>query len=210
MRRSLFINEDSMFAHLTGKVLSAVDGTLVLDVAGVGFALQVPKAEQFQGKGVITMAVHLHWNQENGPTMFGFATEMEKRLFLLVIGCSGIGPKMALSLIEQLSPTILIKAVQENDEKVLSSVSGIGPKKAEQIIVQLRHKITKLLDIGLSSDDVDLISLQDWKNVTQVLQSLNYSKGEIDAALNHLKKNTHTTVQFDVLVRQALSFLSKR
>jgi Holliday junction DNA helicase RuvA len=199
-----------MLSHVTGKVSLVSDGCLTLDIAGFGLQFQVPNPSLFKDKEIITLQLYMHWSSENGPSFFGFLSETEKKLFLLVISCSGIGPKMALSLLAQLPPALLIKAVQENDEKALSSVSGIGPKKAEQIIVQLRHKLPKLLDSGLIVDGEDAVNMQEWKNITQVLQSLNYSKGEVDMALNYIRKENQSGANFDLLMRQALSFLAKR
>ncbi len=199
-----------MLTYITGKVVLVGEGCVTLDVFGFGLQFQVPSTEIFNNKETATLHVHMYWNAENGPSFFGFSSESEKKLFLLVISCSGIGPKMALSLLAQLPSALLIKAIQENDEKALSSVSGIGPKKAEQIIVQLRHKLGKLLDSGLVVEGKDSISMEEWKNVTQVLQSLNYSKGEVEMALSHIRKENQGGANFDFLMRQALSFLAKR
>ena len=199
-----------MFSYIQGKIAQIEENSVTLDIFGCGIQFFVPNEEIFKNKESIKLYVYMHWNAENGPSLFGFSSETEKKLFLLVISCSGIGPKMALALLGHLPTALLIKAIQENDEKALSSVSGIGPKKAEQIIVQLRHKLSKLLDSGLIIEGDDSINMQEWKNITQVLQSLNYSKGEIDMALAHIRKENKPTANFDLLMRQALSFLAKR
>ena len=200
-----------MFSSMTGAVTGLHQGMIILNVNGVGFQLFVPLSDIFQANQQVSLSVYMHWNAENGPSLFGFSSELEKETFLLIISCSGIGPKMALALLNQLSPSLFIKAIQEGDQKALSSVSGIGPKKAEQIIVQLRHKVEKLLDKGMVFEDgADNLRLEEWKNVTQVLQSLNYSKTEIETALAYVRKENQANGNFDFLIRQALSFLSKR
>lgn len=201
-----------MFAYVRGVVKQAVDQTIIVDVQGVGFCLVVANPELYPKEKEATVFVHMHWNQEQGPALYGFFNEQEKTIFLLVTGCSGIGPKIALLVLQKLSPTLFLKAIQTGDIKTLSGISGIGPKKAEQLIMQLKHKVSALLDRGWQvSQSEDSQLLEEWKNISQVLQSLNYSRTEIDQALTHISQDSmHTEVQFDVLMRRALSFLAKR
>ncbi len=201
-----------MFSYIRGTVKGVVENQLTVEVHGVGFSLLVPNPELFQREKEVTVATYLQWNQEQGPTLYGFSNEYEKAIFILVIGCSGIGPKIALLILQHLSPTAFLKAIQTADIKTLSSISGIGPKKAEQLIVQLKHKVTALVDrtwdVGSAEETA---MLEQWKNITQVLQSLNYSRQEIDQALSHLSQDAQTgDVAFDVLMRKALSFLAKK
>ena len=199
-----------MLVHITGKISSIATSSIGVDVHGIGFELQIAHASQFYKDQLVTLPVYFHWNQEQGPTIFGFTSELEKTVFLLVISCSGIGPKMGLAILSHLAPAVFLKAIQENDEKTVSSVSGIGPKKAEQIIVQLRHKVGKLIESGAVTDTQTDGTLEQWRNVTQVLQSLNYSRSEIDGAIAHMRKESTAGMNFDGLIRQALSFLAKR
>ena len=91
------------------------------------------------------MQTYMHWNQDNGPTLYGFNSILEKTVFLLIISCSGIGPKIGLAVLHHLEPATFVQAIIEENIKVLSSISGIGAKKAEQICVALKHKVAKLL-----------------------------------------------------------------
>lgn len=200
-----------MFSYLQGKIKNISDNIITLDVQGVGFAFQVPSPEFFQGKQEVSIPVHMHWNSDNGPSLYGFASELEKTVFLLITSCSGLGPKIGLAVLHQLSPGVFLQAIQEGDDKALSAVSGIGAKKAEQIIVQLRHKVTKLVESGVVLEEGAQSSLEQWSNLTQVLQSLNYSRQEIEATLAYLRKECGgTAAPFDALMRQALSFLAKK
>jgi Holliday junction DNA helicase RuvA len=201
-----------MFSYVRGTVKGVVENQLTIDVCGVGYCLLVANPELFpQGKEMVVV-VHMQWNQEQGPTLYGFTNEYEKSIFSLIVSCSGIGPKIALLVLQNLSPTIFLRAIQTGDIKTLSSISGIGPKKAEQLIMQLKHKVTALIDRGWSENSSeDIIALEQWKNISQVLQSLNYSRQEVDQALSHLAQEVQGgDVSFDVLMRKALSFLAKR
>lgn len=200
-----------MFSYIQGKIISVETQSIVIDSGGMGFSVQTASPEQFQKDTESKILIHMHWHQDNGPTFFGFATELEKKVFLLVTSCSGMGPKIGLALLSQLTPSDFLVAVQEGNDKALSAVSGIGPKKAEQMVVQLRSKVTKLMNEGLVVSGSGAIALEQWKNVTQVLKSLNYSKSEIDNTLCYLRKeHGGSNASFDELIRAGLSFLAKR
>jgi len=198
-----------MISCLSGIIKEIKEQSLTIDVNGIGFAVALARTEQFKKDASTMLHIHMHWNQESGPALFGFETELERSLFLVVTACSGIGPKIALAVLKHMQPVVFIKAVQTGDVKALSAVPGIGAKKAEQMIVQLRHKVEKLLESGIViKDDVEL---SHWSTINDVLTSLHYSRQEISAALSHIKEcGLNQTATFDQLLRQALSFLSKR
>ena len=199
-----------MIDTLTGTVARVVGHSLILRVHGIAFTLQVPHGDKFQEGQEVAMVVYMHWNQENGPSLFGFATELERALFCMIIDCSGIGPKIALAVLVDLGPDRFIAAVHSGDEKELSSVSGIGAKKAEQMLVQLRHKVAKLIKSGVLITNTETPFAQ-WQELIQVLESLNYSKPEINSTLKHLRETyNQQEYAFDQLVRHALSFLAKK
>src|SRR5258708_4097906 len=124
-----------MISFLQGIVFDYNGNKLVLNVQGVGFDLQVSQAGTFVIGESVSLCVYLQWNQEQGPLLFGFHNELEKKVFLLVISCSGIGPKIALALLSALTPSVFLQIIQSGDEKALSGIPGIGAKKAEQMIV---------------------------------------------------------------------------
>ncbi len=139
---------------------------------------------------------------------FYFTTELERSVFLLIIGCSGIGPKLALALLAQLGAESFLHAIQTSNEKALSSVTGIGSKKAEQIITLLRHKVAKLAKI---SGTVTGSTITQWDDVTQALISLNYTRNEIATTMRYLGETYgDVSLPFDQLIRHALSFLAKK
>lgn len=198
-----------MISTLSGTITAYEPGLIVVQAHNIGFAVSTPTTVACTLNGSIQLHMYMHWSQEQGPTLYGFQNELDKQVFLLIIGCSGIGPKLGLAALSHMSAASFIRAVQQADCSALSSVSGIGEKKAEQIVVQLKHKVEKLIKSGLIVDEHEDIS--DIHNVTQVLTSLNYSRAEISSALGWLQEqNKGTTVAFDKLVRQALSFLAKK
>ena len=102
-----------------------------------------------------------------------------------------------------------LEAVHTGNEDALTKVSGIGAKKAEQMIVQLKHKVAKLIDSGAMSRSCQ--NFKQLKNVSDVLNSLNYSRSEISSAVDYVRSNySDKDYSFDQMLRQALSFLSRR
>lgn len=198
-----------MLSTISGVVTASEAGSITVDTGHIGFAISVPLTVQCIVDSKIKIFVYMHWNPEQGPSLYGFEKELDKTVFLLIISCSGIGPKIGLAILSQMGGSAFIQAIQQGNQDALSSISGIGEKKAEQMIVQLRHKVSKLLKSGIELEDGQ--EVMDMHNVTQVLSSLNYSRAEINNAVGWLhEQNKGVVVPFDKLVRQALSFLSKK
>lgn len=198
-----------MISKISG-VITSVDQNQVevcLQIIGLSFTLFVPNSASFLVGSEVVFFSYLHWNQEQGPALFGFESAAQRSVFITLIGCSGIGPKMGLAILEQLGLEGFISAIQQQDVKQLSTVSGIGTKKAEQIIVQLKHKIDKLVE---QKEFVGLGGFEHIAQVRSVLLSLSYSNLEVVQALDYVKKApVEKTANFDMVLRQALSFLSK-
>lgn len=199
-----------MIQTIKGTVTVIEAQTITIELCGLGFGIQVTHPELYTTGSQAQLTTYLHWHQETGPQLFGFATALERQLFILTISCSGIGPKMALSLLSQISASSFAAAVALGDVKVLSSLKGIGTKKAESIILQLQDKIKKVdAPEENTPGDTNGQTLLQLKNVSDVLVSLNYSRQEITSAIDHLKHNEPGKSSFDELIRKALAFLAK-
>lgn len=199
-----------MVDYIVGIVREARDQEITLDVGMFGISLQVPNAQSFTKDVSSKVYNYLHWNSENGPSLFGFAAQLDRSIFKVIISCSGIGPKIALAILSDLGSQGFLQAISTGDEQMLSKVNGIGKKKAEQIIVQLKHKVASLIESG-TVDVSDVKEIAHYHDVSLALQSLNYSRQEIGRAMEYIKKNTQMDkATFDVLLRQALSYLSKQ
>jgi len=148
----------------------------------------------------------MHWNQEQGPSLYGFETIAERDCFRLLINCPGVGPKLALSLLEQVDIGNLVGLIQANDIKALSSLKGIGTKKAEQLVLYLKNRINELA-LNHMPENSNANAL---KQVGQVLESLNYSRTEIQETLIYLHGQQMGTLPLDTLLRKSLAFLSKK
>jgi holliday junction DNA helicase RuvA len=198
-----------MISYLTGTVKYIQEHTAVIEVGTIGVFVSIPENTAIRIDECVTLYTHFHWNQETGPALFGFKSELDRAVFLLIIGCSGVGPKLGLAILSQLGSAAFIEAIQVGDERALAKVSGIGAKKAEQIIVHLKHKVNKLLEVH--TDLKQGARADQWHLITQVLESLHYSRSEVGTALRYLHEQySSQQLPFDQLVRHALSFLAKK
>jgi len=198
-----------MISAINGLIVSIELGQIEIKIKSLdlNFNLFVPNASKFTINSEIILLTYMHWNQEQGPTLFGFEDKAQRRLFVAMINCSGVGPKMALAILEQLGMHDFVNAVRQQDLKLLSTVSGIGAKKAEQIIVQLKHKIDKLSE---QPEFATLAGTEHISEIRSVLASLNYSTGEVARAIDYVKQGAlEKSETFDIVLRRALSFLSK-
>ena len=197
-----------MLEFICGKVLGIKDRAVILEVGGFGLSLNVPQAQNLLRNSEAKLYSYLHWNQENGPSLFGFQTELEREVFMMIIGCPKMGPSLALNVLSQMPATQFLELIVQQDDRGLSAVNGIGAKKAEQLVVQLKHKVQKLLSSGVVAAESQE-SFVHWQNVSDVLTSLNYSKVEVTGAMQHLsKKCKGQNYPLDKLIRTALSFLA--
>ncbi len=197
-----------MIDYVIGQVKKVKESSLTILVNGLGLSFQMAQTQDVKEGEQVELYSYLHWNSENGPSLFAFRNELERELFLMIIECSKIGPKIALSILSQMSPEEFLEVISSGDEKKLSSVNGIGAKKAEQIIVQLKHKVAKLITSGKIKVEKGR-SFSQWQNLSEALASLGYSRQEINNALGLIRKENLQNVSFDQLLRRSLSFLSK-
>jgi Holliday junction DNA helicase RuvA len=134
-----------LIGRLVGLIVEdSADGTLVLDVRGVGYELTVPLGTVGRAtpdpEGAITLFVHTHV-REDAFVLYGFATREDRAVFRQLIGVSNIGPKIALSILGALPVAELAHAVHHGEVAKLTRVPGVGKKTAERIVLELKDKI---------------------------------------------------------------------
>ena len=135
-----------MIARLTGKLLQKQPTAIIVDVGGVGYELIVPLST-FYDLGPIGSEVTLRaytYVREDALQLYGFNTDRERRLFLMLTSVSGIGPKLAITVLSGLSAEELVVAIHQNNLARLVSIPGVGKKTAERLVVELRDKIATL------------------------------------------------------------------
>jgi Holliday junction DNA helicase RuvA len=134
-----------VITFLNGRLVEKTPTRVVLDVNGVGYEVFIPLSSYDRlppAEGACKLLVY-DCVREDDHLLYGFMTEAERRIFLLLIGVTGIGPKIAMSALSGLTVRELKAAIVESDVKRLSSISGIGRKTAERMVVELRDRISK-------------------------------------------------------------------
>ncbi len=197
-----------MIDYVIGKVKRVKDLHLTILVNGLGLSFQMPQAQNVKEGDNVELHTYFHWNSDNGPSLFAFKTELERTVFLMIIDCPKIGPKIALTILSQMSTSDFLEIISSQDEKRLSTVNGIGAKKAEQIIMQLKSKVSKLISSGEIKVEENQ-NFSQWQNLNDVLVSLGYTKQEISGTIKYLGDMKTENLSFDQLLRKSLGFLSK-
>lgn len=167
-----------MIGHLTGTILDTTDTYTLIDVVGVGYIVYATTATLRTSIPGNNKSLHIHTIvREQQLDLYGFIDLQEKQLFELLITISGIGPKVALGILNVTTPHNLVQAVQTKDSSILTKVSGIGKKNAEKIILELENKI----DPSWLSDNSD--QAHDDLEVFEALEALGYKPRSVQEAL---------------------------
>jgi Holliday junction DNA helicase RuvA len=193
-----------MIAHLRGKLLAKHPNQAIVETGGVGYdiTISVPTFSDLPGIGG-EVALHIHTHvREDIIALYGFLRSAEKKLFEKLITVSGIGPKLAITILSGMAADEMVNAIRGNDVVRLTRIPGIGKKTAERMVLELRDKlpVEKQGEIAaaptLSPVDEDVLS---------ALINLGYQRVAAEKVLASVSKNG----QFDAMFRAALAALSK-
>ena len=195
-----------MIAFIEGKVCEKSGNSLILQAGGVGYLLtcSLTTIQAAPPVGQTMKCLTYFSVREDAMELFGFATQEEKDLFLRLIAVSGVGPKLALSILGSMPVRDLQVAILMDDMTALSRAPGVGKKTAQRITLELRDKITQAevssvsaaADIPVSPQPADSLG-----EALEALMALGYSAAEARTALTHVK-NRNAPV--DELITQAL------
>lgn len=191
-----------MIGRLTGNLIAKRPPTIVVEVQGVGYEVDVPMSTFFQLPAigaVVTLQTHLIV-REDAHLLFGFATEPERQVFRQLLKISGVGARTALSVLSGMSVAELYQAVSSNDGARLTRVPGIGKKTAERLLLELRGKLAAGGDVSFADDDAEVRS-----DAMNALLALGYNDKEATHALGRIAPRTPV----QDAIRQALKLLSK-
>lgn len=194
-----------MISLLRGKIAEKSEGSLIIDVGGVGYGVTVPLStfSNLSETGAeVELKIHTHI-KENSLELFGFLTDNEKKIFQCLIGISGIGPKGATNILSNITPEDLVNSIISGDLP-RRKVPGIGPKTATRIINELKDKLTAYdYDTTVSSAN----SVVD--DVKSVLMNLGFTKNEIDENIIQLNDISAKSGNIEESVREALKIMKK-
>jgi len=131
-----------MIGRLTGRLASKAPDHVLLDVGGVGYFVHIPLSTFYElpeTESPASLWIHTHV-REDTLALYGFLTERERSLFLLLLGVAGIGPKVALTVLSGIPPSELVEALRRQDVRRLVAVPGVGKKTAERMVLELAEK----------------------------------------------------------------------
>jgi Holliday junction DNA helicase RuvA len=132
-----------VIARIEGTLAEKIPGRLIVDVQGVGYDVQVPLSTFYvvgDAGARVALRVHTHV-REDMIALYGFATSLEQDLFERLIAISGIGPKLALSVLSGIEPPDLVRAIKAQDVARLTQIPGVGKKTAERIGLELKDRL---------------------------------------------------------------------
>jgi Holliday junction DNA helicase RuvA len=132
-----------MIGRLTGRLATKAPDQILLDVSGVGYLVHIPLSTFYELPEVekpASLWIHTHV-REDALSLFGFLTERERSLFLLLLGVAGIGPKVALTVLSGIPPSELVAALRKQDVRRLVAVPGVGKKTDERMVLELSAKV---------------------------------------------------------------------
>lgn len=176
-----------MLAYLRGKLVLKNNENAVVDVGGVGYSIQIPYST-YQLLPDIDNDVKLYTYmavREDNVSLFGFSTLEEKRIFEQLISVSGIGPKLAVGVLSDITPADFSLAVITDDVNRLTKISGIGKKTAQRMIIELKDKM-KATDVNTGVETPVLRSVvnNDVEEAISALQVLGYTNKDAVSMVN--------------------------
>jgi len=197
-----------MIALLRGTLVDKNPSRLIVEVAGVGYDVQVPLSTFYVSADIgAEMALRIHTHvREDQLALYGFATDLELTMFEKLIAVSGIGPKLALSVLSGIEPRDLAGAIQRNDIARLTAIPGVGKKTAERMCVELRDRLPKTIDASAASPADSLR-----EDLISALANLGYHRQAIEKSLDKLlaPASAKAAARFEDVLRAALKDLSR-
>lgn len=178
-----------MIAHISGTLAQKIPGEAIIDVGGIGYQVFIP-LNVFYGLpeigAAVTLQIYTHV-REDALQLFGFQDPAEKQLFLLLLGVSGIGPKLAVNILSGIPTQELSRALKEGDQVRLVAIPGVGRKLAERMIVELKDRFATLAPAGAESAKADGSS-QLLLDAVSALVNLGYKRPEAEKMVREVLK----------------------
>jgi Holliday junction DNA helicase RuvA len=196
-----------MIGHLRGTVLEKRPNQVIVEASGVGYEVQIPVSTYTslpEEGAAVSLRIHTHV-REDALSLFGFATKHEKSLFERLISVSGIGPKLAISVLSGLPTTDLANAIRTGQIEQLVRIPGVGKKTAERIVLELKDKLAGIgqPEQAAAQAAVHSLSALD-QDVVSALQNLGCSRAAAEDAVAKVK-DRGVERAFESMFRAALA-----
>jgi Holliday junction DNA helicase RuvA len=202
-----------LIAYLSGKLISKQPNSVILDVNGVGYEINIPLSTFYELGDLdtnVALRVHTHV-REDALLLYGFRTSTEKDLFLKLTSVSGIGPKLALTALSGMPAQELVNAIRSNDLAKLTAIPGVGRKTAERLIIELRDKMASI-SAGTDAEQSAIPrkmtpedALKD--DIISALVNLGWQKNVAEKAVTATLSEDTGNRSFEILLKQSLKRL---
>jgi len=202
-----------LIARISGKLIQKLPNLILIDIGGLGYELTIPLSTFYVlGESGTTVTLNVHtYVREDALQLYGFSTDREKRLFLLLLGVSGIGPKLAITILSGLSTEELIQAIRVGDLARLVAIPGVGRKTAERMVVELKDKVSGLIPTDIEPQMQTSVSqsgesMRD--DLVSALVNLGYVKSAAEKAVMAVIRE-NADADFTSALKLSLGRLSK-
>ena len=197
-----------MIAQICGRLAHKSPEEIIIDCNGVGYGVRVPLSTFYELPDIgaeVVLRVHTHV-REDALHLYGFLTVKEKDLFGLLIGVSGVGPRLAINVLSGIATHDLERALQEGDLLSLTRIPGVGRKTAERMLVELRDKVSAA-GAGVATG----IPMRDGmvKDALSALVNLGYQKGIAEEAVRDIVRQHGEEISLGELLKESLRLLAK-
>ena len=192
-----------MIAFLTGRAQPLIDSLIIHTASGVGYLVYTTSSLLGSLASDQEISLYIHsFIREDRFELYGFLSPSELAMFQLLITVSGVGPKMALAILNTAGVEGIIQAVAQGQVSFFSAAPRVGKKLAQKIIIELKPKLGSKSDLDLSPKS------SNYQDVREALLSLGYSDSHIDATLQQLSDKLETQ-EISLSIKQALKELAK-
>ncbi len=197
-----------MIASLNGIIASKSLDTLIIEVGGIGYQVFIPLSTYYQLPEIKSpVSLHIHtYVREDALQLYGFLSLLEKKLFLLLIGVSGVGPKLARNILSGIEVPALLTAIGKGAVERLRLIPGIGPKMAGRLILELKEKVSSLDEMA---EVLVKTENQVGDDAISALMNLGYSEREAQKVIDAILKEEGQDTTIEALIKKALQMLSK-
>ncbi|NWG14425.1 MAG: Holliday junction branch migration protein RuvA [Acidobacteria bacterium] len=200
-----------MIGQLRGQLIAKKPNQVLLDVQGVGYEVHIPLTSFYElpGEGnEVLLRIHTHV-REDAFLLFGFVTQKEKDLFLKLISISGIGPRLAISILSGARVEELAQAIAQGNLARLTSIPGVGRKTAERVVLELKGQMGPF--VGAEMVEVEgagRIKDQLEEDILSALVNLGYPRASAEKALVSVQRAGECPRSFEELLRRTLRRLA--
>lgn len=194
-----------MIAYLKGILIQKSTNQVILDVGGVGYRAWIPLSTYLKLGSIdetVELYIYTHLT-DNSLSLYGFSSDEEKEIFLKLISISGIGPKLALSILSGIEASDLKDAIKRSDVARISLIPGIGRKTALRIAVELQEKLE------MKEKVLEAEGLQEKEDLISALMNLGFKRREVEKIVEDTIKAHSPETDFEMLLRESLKKMAK-